>query len=303
MVDFASGIRIDYRVPQVEIDGRIILRRGDLELFAYSKARTPKEHESIVLLDAKPKSVFQALGLIGLTPGKPTRYFYETQTVRLPTGDPVDVLVRYKDGDQEKTASACGWMTIGATKNTMPATHWLFTGSETAPNGDFYADYEGTTVTVVDFPSSLLSLPDRHSESNEELWLLANTEAIPPERTKVTLILRPVPTELRIRVEADGQFTLLTAQPDLLALASSTSTTRPAISKPGELRFKTGDALVDALMTHTRGWADRATLKIESAAGAPAAAADWIRAALKKAGIGEPIATTEPPPASAPHKP
>lgn len=191
IVDFAPGIRIDYRVPQVEVDAEVILRRGELELFAYSRAPVPKEHETILLLDVSPEAIYQALGLIGLTPGKPVRYLPETQTIQLPSGDPVDVSVRYESDGETVEASACDWMLDLRKGRPMEKTHWLFTGSRRLDSGTFYANFEGTVVTVVDFGSALLALPSPHSSSNAQLWLGANTEAIPPVGTKVTLILSP----------------------------------------------------------------------------------------------------------------
>jgi hypothetical protein len=191
VVGFAPGIRIDYHVPQVEIDGEIILREGALELFAYAKAPTPKEHESIVLLRSSPEAIYQALGLIGLTPGKPIRYDAQTKTTRPPTGDAVDVYVRYSKESHSEEVSVCDWMYNVNTKRPMSRTHWLFTGSEHYQDGTFAANIEGTIVTVVDFPSAILSLPASHTDSDAELWLKANTEDIPPVGTKVVLILRP----------------------------------------------------------------------------------------------------------------
>lgn len=191
VVSFQPGIRIDYRVPQVEVDGEVILREGALELFAYAKAPTPKEHESIVLLRSSPESIFQALGLIGLAPGKPMRYFPETRKTRAPTGDGVDVFVRYEKGGQVVEDSACSWMFDVQKKQPMARTHWLFTGSERLADGAFAANLEGTVVTVVDFPSALLALPALHADADSDLWLKANTDAIPPIATKVVLVLRP----------------------------------------------------------------------------------------------------------------
>jgi len=190
VVDFGPGLRIDYRVPQVEVDGEIILREGALELFAYAKAPTPKEHESIVLLRTPPHLIFQALGLIGLTPGSPMKYLPDLKKIRPPTGDKVDVFVRYEKDGRSFETSACDWMYDVETKAPMARTPWLFTGSQRLEDGNFAADIEGTVVTVVDFDSSLLGLPDLHTDSDAELWLKANTDAIPPAGTKVTLILR-----------------------------------------------------------------------------------------------------------------
>ena len=191
VVQFTPEIRIDYRVPQVEVAGRVILREGPLELFAYSKAPVPKEHESIVCLEAPASLIYQALGLIGLQPGKPARYFPETRETRLPSGDAVDVLVRYERGGETIEESACAWMRDVDLDAPMDKTHWLFTGSERMQDDRFAADVEGTTVTVVDFTSSLMALPNMHTSADAQLWLVANTEVIPPLGTRVTLILRP----------------------------------------------------------------------------------------------------------------
>ena len=190
IVDFSPGIRIDYRIPQVEIAGEIILREGPLELFAYALAPVPKQPEAIVLLRSQPQRLSQPLGLIGLTPGKTARSFPETRETRPSSGDPVDVLVRYDVGEGERTVPAGDWMRSPNGGRTLFPRHWVFTGSDRLNDGTLYADVEGTVVTVVDFPSSLVSLPERHRDSNDELWLEAHTPAIPPVGPRATLLLR-----------------------------------------------------------------------------------------------------------------
>lgn len=191
VVEFRPGIRIDYRGPQVEVAGEVILRQGQLELFAYSKAPTPKEHETILRLDVRPELIYQALGLIGLTPGHPMSYDWETETTTPAQGDPVDVSVRFERDGETVEASACDWLWDVQNERPLAKTHWLFAGSRRLEDGQFFADIDGTVVTVVNFDSALLSLPGLHSDSNAELWLTAHTEAIPPKGTKVTMILRP----------------------------------------------------------------------------------------------------------------
>lgn len=211
IVDFGEGIKINYIDRQVEVAGEVILREGPLELFAYAKAAAPKEHESIVLVRSKPERVFMALGLVGATPGKPLRWFYETETLRPASGDPVDVLVRYREGKRDRVVQAVEWMLDAGTRKPMQSTHWLFCGSERSETGEFAANMEGTLVTVVDFTTSLLSLPQQHSDADSELWLMANERAIPPLGTPVTILLRPKSTTVHVRLiganeaEIDGQ--------------------------------------------------------------------------------------------------
>lgn len=190
-VDYAPGVRIDFRVPKVEIACEVVLREGPLELFAYSKAPVPKEHESILKTSVPCSTIYQALGLIGLQPGHTARYFPETRTERAASGDPVEVRVRYELNGRVVEQSACDWMIDVAAGRPMAPRAWVFSGSERDKANRLAADEEGTLVTVVDFPSSLLSLATSHSSSDTDLWLKANTDAIPPLGTAVTLILQP----------------------------------------------------------------------------------------------------------------
>ena len=189
-VEYNPGITLNFEKLQVEIDSQVILRRGELELLAWSRAPVPKEHETILVVDARPSDVFAALGLIGLTPGTPPRFDVETGTPRPATGDRVDVLVRYRKGRRDVEHSICDWAIDKSREKPLVRRPWVFCGSHLTDNGTFAADVEGTLVTVVDFPTSLLSLAESHSESNADLWLVANREAIPEEGTPVKLILR-----------------------------------------------------------------------------------------------------------------
>lgn len=191
IVDFQPGIRIDYRMPQVEVDAEVILRTGELELFAYSRAPTPKEHETILKMQVKAEHIHLALGLIGLVPGNPVLYDWESGVTTPARGDPVNVFVRFERDGKQIEQSACDWMFDLERRAPMAKTHWLFTGSRRDEKGRFAADVEGTVVTVVNFDTSVLSLPESHSDSDTMLWLAARTEVIPETGTKVTLVLRP----------------------------------------------------------------------------------------------------------------
>lgn len=261
IVDFGEGIKINYIDRQVEVAGQVILREGPLELFAYAKAPAPKEHESIVLVRAKPERVFMALGLIGATPGKPLRWFPETETLRAATGDPIDVLVRYREDGREHTVPAVNWMLDAGTRKPMPPTHWLFCGSERSESGEFAANMEGTLVTVVDFTTSVLGLPQQHSDADSELWLMANGSAIPPVGTPVTLLLRPMPTLIQLR----------------LAGSDAVFVDRQRIPR---------NELSATMRRRTAGWVDRATVEIASEEGKTKSEAESaLRRELAELGI------------------
>jgi len=187
---FAEGVRIDWPKLTVEVDAEVVLRQGPLELFACSP-RT-KEHESILSVPAKAVHIFQALGLIGLTPGKPLRFNEETKQWEEPRGDQIVLRVRYADGRGTHEAASEQW--VLSAKGPDPAQpaklDWVFAGSTNLPDGRFAADLDGTIACLVDFESALITLRSRHSADNEQLWLTANTKEIPPRGTKCTLLIR-----------------------------------------------------------------------------------------------------------------
>ena len=197
---FAEGVRIDWPKLTVEIDAEVVLREGPLELFACSP-RT-KEHESILRVSARPLHIHQAMGLIGLTPGKPLRFDEEAKQWEEPRGDRVELRVRYTDEGGTHIVASQHW--VSDAKSPDPARpivlDWIFTGSTNLPDGRLAADADGTVACVVDFESALITLSSRHSADNEELWLTANTKEIPPRGTKCTLLIR---SDHRPTVELD----------------------------------------------------------------------------------------------------
>ena len=209
VVKFKPGVQIHWPQRQVEVDARVVLRHGYLELFACSPQT--KEHESILCVHARPYHIYQAMGLLGLQPGKPVGWDPKTEKVILPTGDRLELFVRYKHPKTGKvhTDPVHTWMRDAASGKTMPATHWLFTGSQKLDDGSFYADTDGTVVAVVDFSSSLISLSGSRSASNDQLTLEPDPERIPPVQTKVALIIRrATPDGIRIDLDRFGRLSI-----------------------------------------------------------------------------------------------
>jgi len=185
-VAFAPGITIDWSVPQVEVDARVVLREGPLELLICRD--NSKEHESILATAARPRKLYEALGLIGLAPGRPMSYEPTTDRYTPATGQRLALEVHYRDGGEDKIIATHEWLTGSETKEPIAPPVWVFCGSRTA-EGVFAADVEGTIATVVDFDSALMGLADRHSALNAELWLTANTSVIPPKGTPCKLVI------------------------------------------------------------------------------------------------------------------
>ena len=202
IVQFQPGVRINWTQHQVEIDVTVVLREGAIELFVCCPWQ--REYESIVRMEGRPTHVYQAMGLIGLTPGHPDRVDDQEKFVPA-SGDPVDVEVRYPGADgviRQEPIEA--WMELSAGGGPVGRLPWVFAGSVPLEGGKGIAsDVEGTVVAVVDFSTSLIALPEYHTDSNDELWLRPKTAHIPPVGTKGQILIRAAP--IRLRLEAGGR--------------------------------------------------------------------------------------------------
>ncbi len=185
--EFAPGVHINWQRRVVEVDAKVVLREGPLELLACSP-RT-REHESILAVQARPLHIFQAMGLIGLEPGSPARYDEKRDRWLDPVGELLKLRLRYREGNNLRDVPAERWL-VDVKRNRPPEkVKWVFSGSRTFESGRFGADLDGTVVCVVDFDTALVSVGALHSADNELLWLVANTDAIPPIGTPLTLLI------------------------------------------------------------------------------------------------------------------
>jgi hypothetical protein len=205
IVEVRPHLRINWTDREVELDGKVVLREGLLELFACSP--NTREHESIVCIDARPLHIYQALGLLGLEPGEPARYDLEKERMLAATGVPLKLDVRYRTpGGETRRHPVEDWMRKIRTNEPIDTLPWVFAGSYLLDDGMFAADSEGTVVTVVDFRSALIALANSFSADNAELWTEPMTDRIPPLDTPVTLVISLGP--LDIGLDATGRIRL-----------------------------------------------------------------------------------------------
>lgn len=169
---------------------RVALREGPLEHLLCSKGS--KDHESTLTTEAPPRLIHAGLLLTGLEPGHPVRFDPKFEP---PTGPAVAIDLEWIGPDGEaRRADARGW--IRDVKTDKPLTlDWVFAGSELFEDPrtkeKVYAADDGDLVTVANFPSSVLDLPFRSSSSDADRGYVANTAAMPPRGTWVTMFLKP----------------------------------------------------------------------------------------------------------------
>lgn len=204
ILDEAGGSR-------VEVAGRVCLDEGFLEQVAC--APRSREHESLVVVTpAQPKQVHAALLMAGFKPGKPGQWLYESNQIKTvnPTGDQLDVWVRYTDASGKSVEHPIRQWIRGAVRMTdenqpppkhpeFPAIPWVFGGSAIEQNppfmgpGEHYvADMTGSIVGLVTFGDEIVGLSKVLSDQEDVQapeWEI-NTATIPPMETPVTLIFK-----------------------------------------------------------------------------------------------------------------
>jgi biopolymer transport protein ExbD len=190
------GIVIDTRAREVRLEGQVCLREGGLELLVCSEGT--REHESVVVVKAKPSHVSFALAMLGLKEGRPG---FETAggTFSPPAGDEVDISVRFtiekKEGAAATTevreAPAWNLMRLAGSEATpIRPLEWVYVGRQ-SKEALAAADREGTVVCVSNFPEAVLDVPFESTDVNADLLYAANPDVVPAVGTPAEVVIRP----------------------------------------------------------------------------------------------------------------
>lgn len=199
-------IWVDADKRSVVLIGRVCQRQCSLELFAC--VRNTKEHESILSIAVPPSLVHAGLLAVGAEPGRPVQFYPEYIPAQ---GPEVEIRLFWKNEKGElQEAFAQDWVRNAQTGRALEYP-WIFTGSQMLKEEEgsdreyYYADATGELICVSNFPSAVLDLPIRSSDSNEALLFEAFTERIPPLGTEVTLVLTPKPAPEQPATPPEGE--------------------------------------------------------------------------------------------------
>lgn len=185
---------------RVEIRSWTCLEAGYLEQIACSPGT--REHESLVVIRAKPSNIHAALLMAGFDSGRPGQWEFDPETGEVtlipPRGDEIDVWFAYDKDGERIVESARAWVRDHHEKRTFPDTPWIFGGSKFKPNpewmgpGEHYvADMTGSIIGLVTFGDETIGLKDVISDQaaiHEPEWMV-HSERVPEEGTEVTVIL------------------------------------------------------------------------------------------------------------------
>lgn len=184
-----ADIWFDPAARRLVLRARVALREGTLEHLLCLK--NTKEHEAILATPAQPKLIHAGLLLTGAEPGHPVRYKPNFQP---PTGPAIRIELEWKEQGKARRADARHWIRDDHTRKPL-AKDWVFAGSElyTDPvsKRTLYAADDGDLITVANFPSAILDLPFASTSNDADRAFEANTSAIPPRGTPVTMYLQP----------------------------------------------------------------------------------------------------------------
>lgn len=206
------GITIDVAARRVDVDAKVSLNEGLLELVACTP--DSKEHEALVTVDASPVHIHAALLLIGAQNGEPAKAVplneAKTRWRHLPPrGDRIGVSLVFehepgevkaypigrfiKPSDAIQDDPIAGEADEDAIDPIKVFASFLFTGSLVVADDEgvktYVADETGHVVTISTFGDEVLGLPTIQTQDNRGLAWQADPEQLPKVGTAVKLRL------------------------------------------------------------------------------------------------------------------
>ena len=208
------GVKVNLEKKSVDVTAAVCLREGSLEFIACTP--DSKEHESIVVVKAKPSHIHTALLLLRAKPGHPAirKMVGDEDNPRWidipPQGSPVTVslVVPGKDGKPVEFPISDFVARIDYDSDpeepevedtTKRLQHFVFAGShlygkEGAPK-TYLADTSGSVISLSTFGDELLCLPAVYANENQALQWEVNPKHLPKIGTEITLRLTPTPVK------------------------------------------------------------------------------------------------------------
>ena len=177
-------VAVDRAKREARIPAKVNMTEGLVELLICTSFG--KTHESVFVTEAKPIHIQTALLLLGARAGK-------AGAASKPPGDRFEILVA-EEGKAPSHGERFVWHEKG--KRPMARTAWVFTGSRIR-EGQFMADIDGSIVATYHDPLAILNNPLPTNADDETYFV--NEKVVPPAGSKVTLILRKLPEQGKLK--------------------------------------------------------------------------------------------------------
>jgi len=192
IIDVFPGVRAAPDGRLVEIDAVTTVffdsfEEGEIFLELIACSPNSKEHETLLICEARASQIHAAMLLAGFTPGTPAVWGRENGRVVVepPTGDRLDVRIVYHD----TTGTAVSvppheWIVNSQTGERPPDNGFVFAGSRiVVREGEtrYDADFTGTLIGLASFGGELIAYPEPISPDSaidEPVWI-ANQRTVP----------------------------------------------------------------------------------------------------------------------------
>ena len=158
--------------------------------------RNGKEYESIIVVDATAKEIYDALGKLDVQVGEPPGYDEEKDEPTPPKGTAVLIYAEWKSGGETKKVRAEELVFNVKTQKPMSYTTWIYSGSRVVPDLD--SDDEDAMMPQAFMSNDLVALrlfdasalfQNPLPESQEENIYKKNDALLPKLGTPVTLTI------------------------------------------------------------------------------------------------------------------
>ena len=155
-----------------------------------------KEYESIVVVDATAKEIYEALEKLGVKTGTPPGYDEEKDEPTPPTGTEFLIYAEWKDGDKTKKVRAEELISNVKTQKPMQQVAWIYSGSRIV--ADLDSDDEDAMIPQAFMSNDIVALKrfdasalfqNPLAESEEENIYKKNDTLMPKLGTPVTLTI------------------------------------------------------------------------------------------------------------------
>ena len=191
-------VTFNHKTREIRFPAEVNMDQGLLE---FVLVRTHgKIHESLLATDTRAEDINMAFKLLRY-PASAELYYLpndrgglSSRRLEVPeetkTAARVQIKVEWEDAGSKRVVPINEWVQHTRTGKAMPATLWVYGGSE-VDEGGFVAETTGDLVATWITNASLLNYPGEDNE-DDTAWAVY-PKRVPPAGTKVTVIIAPNP--------------------------------------------------------------------------------------------------------------
>ena len=181
-----GSIRVDLAGKEASVAG-VVNDVTILEFIATTKGGF-KSYESAIELDTDAISFNLAMLLLGLDKSRAvlSRYHFDPEP---PQGDPVEIWIEWEAGGQTHRVRGEQLVYNESSKETLPESPWVYTGSVFMPDGSYLAERDGVLIGFVHTPAPIIESPLPDGVGNYGSWILNPTIGLDPG-SLITVIVK-----------------------------------------------------------------------------------------------------------------